>query len=265
MLIVGIVLLVVSGILYFVRMNAQKKLFEIKSTETFLTKDLQDLYSSVKSEIGAGGFSKMAEVKGLVKCDNPLKGEISGQPCVYYSMTVTREFEETKQERDANGNMVTKNVRGSETVSSNTQRVPFYVQDESGRMLVNPNNANIDPVQVKDEFQAGEYQTGQSLSFGGFTFTVNSPLSSRRTLGYRFQESILPLDRKVYILGEVTDTSGELAIQYPREKGKKYIISLKSEEELVRGAESTIKWTLYAAIACDVIGIVLVILGVLKK
>ena len=108
MLIFGIILLVVSGVLYFVRINAQKKLFEIKSTETFLAKDLTDLYTSVKSEVGAGGFSKMAEVKGNIKCDNPLAGEISGQPCVYYSMTVTREFEETKQERDTNGNMVTK-------------------------------------------------------------------------------------------------------------------------------------------------------------
>ena len=158
-----------------------------------------------------------------------------------------------------------KNVRGSETVSSNSQRVPFYVEDQSGKILVNPNNANIDAIQVKDEFRAGETQMGQSISFGAFTFTVPSPLTSKRTLGYRFQESILPLDRKVYILGEATDTSGELAIQYPREKGKKYIISLKSEEELVRGTESTIKWTLYAAIACDVIGIILVIAGLLTK
>jgi hypothetical protein len=73
------------------------------------------------------------------------------------------------------------------------------------------------------------------------------------------------LERKIYVLGEVTDTSGELAIQRPREKGKKFIISLKSEEELVRGVKSTIRWTLYGAITCDLIGVVLIILGILGK
>jgi hypothetical protein len=265
MVIAGIVFFVISAILLVVRITTQKKLFEIQSTETFSTKDLQNLYSSVKTEVGAGGFSKVVEVKGSVKCESPLNAELSAQSCVYYSMSVVREFEETVEEKDSDGNYRTVTKRGSETISSNTQSVPFYVEDETGKILINPNDANIDSQKVLDKFESAEYASGSMLTFGGFSLNLGGLLSGRRTLGYRFQESILPLGRKVYVLGEATDTSGELAIQKPREKGKKYIISMKSEEELVSGAKSTIKWTLYAAIACDAIAVVLIILGILGK
>jgi hypothetical protein len=266
MIYIGIALIVIGGILIFVRASTQKKLFEIKSTETFKAKDLVDLYESVKSDVGMGGFSKIIEVKGMSKADNPLTSEIAKQPCVYYSMTVTREYEETYQEKDANGNYVTKTRRAEDTISSNTQRIPFYVEDETGKVLVNPNGASIDAQQVVDKFEPGERQAGSMLSFGAFSINISTPSVGRtRTLGYRFRESIIPLDRKLYVLGEATDTSGELAIQSPREKGKKFIVSMKSEEELVRGAESTIKWTLYAAIACDVIGLILLVIGLVGK
>jgi hypothetical protein len=265
MVIAGVVFFVISAILIVVRVMTQKKLFEIQSTETLTAKDLQDLYSSVKSEVGQGGFSKMTEVKGVVKCDNPLNSELANQPCVYYSMTVVREFEETREEKDSSGNYRPVTHRGSETISSNTQSVPFYVEDETGKILVNPNDAGIDSQKVLDKFESGEYASGPTLSFGGWTLNVGGITAGRRTLGYRFQESIVPLGRKIYVLGEATDTSGELAVQKPREKGKKFIISMKSEEELVSGAKSTIKWTLYGAIACDAIAVVLIILGLLGK
>jgi hypothetical protein len=265
MIFVGIALLVIGGILIFVRISAQKKLFEIKATETFKAKDLQELYESVKADVGPGGFSKVLEIKGLSKSDNPLTSEIAKQQCVYYSMSVIREYEETYQEKDSNGNYVTKTRRAEDTISSNTQSIPFYVEDDTGKVLVNPNGASIDAQQVVDKFEPGERQAGASLSFGAFSITLSAPASPTRTLGYRFRESIIPLDRKLYVLGEATDTSGELAIQRPREKGKKFIVSMKSEEELVRSAESTIKWTLYAAIACDVIGVILIIVSILGK
>ena len=85
----------------------------------------------------------------------------------------------------------------------------------------------------------------------------------RRTLGYQFTERILPLNRRLYVLGAASDSSGELVIQKPREKGQ-FIISLKSEEELLKSSKSGMTWSLVGSIACFVIGIGCIILDVLN-
>ena len=85
----------------------------------------------------------------------------------------------------------------------------------------------------------------------------------RRTLGYHFREWLLPLNRAVYVLGSASDMSGELMIQKPREKGK-FLISLKSGEELVTSAKSGMTWGLYGSIVCFIIGLIFVILHFVK-
>jgi hypothetical protein len=186
MIIAGVVFIVISAVLIAVRISTKKKLFEIQSTDTFSAKDLLNLYSSVKAAIGPGSFSKIVEVKGLVKCDNPLTSELSKHPCVYYSMNVIREYEETHEEKDSDGNYRTVTSRGSETISSNTQNVPFHVQDDTGKILINPNDARIDAQKVLDKFESGESSSGSTLTFGGFSFNIGGLSTGRRTLGYRF-------------------------------------------------------------------------------
>jgi hypothetical protein len=56
---------------------------------------------------------------------------------------------------------------------------------------------------------------------GGFPLHFGMPntLGNRQTLGYRFQESILPLEQNVYILAVASDLSGALTLQHPRKQG----------------------------------------------
>jgi hypothetical protein len=232
MVVVGVVLLVVAGVLLLIRRSRQSKLRRITGTETSTAKELAELASSVSQELGGRtGFSQAAEVKGLAKCDSPLTSEVASQSCVYYDMRVTREYEETYYETDSqSGRRVQKTRRSSDTVAQNSQRVSFWVEDRTGRIKVDPSGADLDSVQVVDRFEPAP--SGGTISFGGFALDVGvlalGTGSGTRTLGYRFRESILPVDRQVYVLGEATDSPGELTIQAPRDKGRPFIISLKS-------------------------------------
>ncbi len=265
--ILGAVLIAIGVVLLVVRIFQQRRLAAIQSAEPATA---QQLAQAAEQARGNGPFRRLVELNGLIRCDSALTGEVSGQPCAYYDMTVTREYEETYYETDSQTErQVEKTRRSSDTVASNSQRVEFWVEDETGAIPVNPTGASIDAVQVVDRFEPGEVNFGGgviaiggfSLAVGGFGFREGP---GTRTLGYHFKERILPLDRRAYVLGEASDSSGRLAVQQPSERGKTFLISLKTEEELLRSTERAVQWLLYGAIGCGAAGIALVVLGLLK-
>ncbi|KAB2880513.1 hypothetical protein F9K33_04875 [bacterium] len=264
-IIIGIALIGLSVLLIFLRRKSQDKLLEIKSTQTSSAKDLTELWQSVKSELGsAGGFKQLTEVKGIVKCAKPLLGELSKQACVCYQMEVLERYEETYYEKDAQGNNQRRTRTGKSSVANNSQSVAFEIEDATGRITVNPNGADIDPVQVVSKYEPS-IQGRNSISFGSFSFNVGRGDGDRKILGYEFTEKIIPVDRRIYAIGEASDTSGELMIQKPSEKGKPFIITLKSEEELTKGTESNIKALMIGAMLSLIVGLGAVIYGIIEK
>ena len=244
------------------------KLTEIMDTETFTAQQLAEAAKYVGGRMGEkGSFNKMAEVRGTIGCDTPLTSEMAKQPCVYHSMNVTREYEETYWDTDSQSKQqVQKTRRTTASVAGNSQRVSFWVEDATGKVPVNPEGADIDGMQVVDRFEPGEPSIGNGLiSLGDFSLNVGGltigPMAGSRTIGDRFRESVLPLGRQIYVLGEAGDRSGQLAIGRPREKGHKFLISLKSEEELIHSTGAAVRWLLVGAIASGVAGVGLVAAG----
>lgn len=261
LLIIGLLLVALGGLLLYLRTRAQGRLLEIGSTQTSTTQEVRELHTQIAAELGPGGFSQIVELKGVLRCDAPLTAELSGQPCAYYSMSVEERYEETYQEHDSEGNTRTATRTGSNIVASNTQSAMFQLHDATGAITVNPTGAEVHPRQVVSRFEP--FTGGPAITVGGFTLQVGAGIGGRRIVGYQYAESILPLESQLYLFGEATDTSGQLAVQKPREK-KPFIISLKTEEEIVRGGQGSVKWYLYGAIAAFVIGAGLILARLLK-
>jgi hypothetical protein len=211
-----------------------RKAYDMQLTETAGAAELSRQAQEVAAEIGAGSFNKMTELKGLVDCDQPLRSEIADLPCVWYSSRVSREYEESYTERDADGKTRSGTRRGSEVVSSNERRCDFYVRDESGRVLVTPEGAAVEGERVLSRFEQGG---GSTLTVGGFRLNLSALGAGRRTLGYKLEEWALCPGKQVYVLGEARDDDGRLRVAKPAQKGGRFIISVKSEEELVRAAK----------------------------
>ena len=259
MWIVGAVLVLVAIGLFAGSSVQKRKLGLMQATQTASAAELQSLAQSVAKEIGAGSFAEVTELKGTIRADHPLVSELAQLECVYYSMRVSREYEETYWDTDPKGNRVRKTRRGSEVVSQNTRQVPFEVQDASGGMRVEPEGATFVAEKALSRFDPGEPGSG-SLSSGRWSLALGTlPLlgSGRRTLGYRYEEEILPVGRSVYVLGEASDAGGTLAVRKPSKKGMRFMVSLKSEEELVRGAAGLSRALAIAAGVLGAAGIVL--------
>ncbi len=261
--IIGVILLIVGIVLFFVQKSQKEKFQSIKTARSSTIGELQHTASEIAKEIGAGNWREYVKVRGTIECSEPLVSELKEETCVYYSMRVMREYEETVTTEDSEGNTTQETQRSSESVASNERSVPFTLRDATGSIPVNPTGGSggIETVSVLNEFRPDQ-ATGGMLSFGRFSRTLSSDLGGqRRTLGYRYSESILPLGRQVLVLANASDGEGQLALQKPTEAGQKFLISLKSEEDLAASAEKGAKASFMGMVACLAIGLVLILIG----
>ena len=184
---------------------------------------------------------------------------------------ITRDVETRETYRDSHGNRKTRWKKSTQTVHSSDLDAPFDLQDDTGRVRVIPREARLDLVTAVDRYEQGDPHQTQSqnemtMSFAGFSFAVSGyGGDGRRTLGYRYLEEILPLDHRLYVLGEVADTEDGIVVRKPTEDRSKtpYIVSTKTESELVEAASGESKKYRIVAGVLVVIGLGLVGYGAL--
>jgi hypothetical protein len=108
----------------------------------------------------------------------------------------------------------------------------FYVKDDTGTILV---------------------KVDQPPSFHG---NNSRPLlkEDTRTTNTKIIETI---DTSVYIVGEVSDASGELVIQKPKDEKGSFIVALASKEEFSKKYKSYLIEFVMAGILALIFGIIL--------
>lgn len=266
MLIGGAVLLVVGLVLFFIRWSQAGKLTQMAAAQALKCAEVE----SFCRDAGEGGADRHVEVTGVIEARTALKAELSGQDCVAYRTQVEREWEEEKWEQDSKGERRRTTRRGSDTLSRNERLEPFYVRDDSGRILVDPQGADIDWVRSVERFEPGQVPPGQGdisaiavQALGSVATALAgglAPSAGRRTLGHRYSEWVLPVGRPVYLLGGAALRSGEACFQHPA-SGKRFLISLKMKEQLAARARRAVAICTVLAAVCCAAGATLILLG----
>ena len=133
---------------------------------------------------------------------------------------------------------------------------PFAIDDGTGQAVIYPEDADVDsPVSVLDEFDRDSAPSGLTEKFEDSIRGVDE------SIGFRREEWIIPLEHQLFVQGEVTDEGGKLRLKKP-EKGA-FQVSTRSEEELVKEAESGRRWATGGAGVLAVVGLVLVVVGLM--
>lgn len=249
-IVIGLVLIGIAVGLYFARQRALNKVMNIKYHETSKASDVVSIYNELKLELGEGNYSgNIVELSGIGSSSNPLMAEHSNSACLYYKAQVTREYEYTETERDSEGNSKTVTRRGSETVSNNERYIPFYLDDGSGaKIMVDMEGAEKHTVQSVDRFE--------NNAPSGFSINIGGGYSNSRTLGFRYKEHIIPNNSKLYVLGEASDRRGEFGIIKPKDsKDNNFIVSTKSEEEIIKSTQSSAGMYMVFAIIAAIAGV----------
>jgi hypothetical protein len=204
---------------------------------------------------GAGAVAQLApgtlvEVKGTLRVRSPLVAEFSQQPCAYFKAEIERE--EVYYERDSQGR--DQRRTRTTTVYSNMKYGQCLVEDQTGRVGLDFDGANVEAVQTMNE------PTAAPTSGTGLMGGVLSALASSRST-YMRKESILAPDIPIYVLGEVQQ-GGLVGQPAKGSKNKTFVISHKSEEERTKSLSSTSRWLLVVAIILLVLAAGLAIGGV---
>ena len=264
MLAIGLGLLGLAVLLWFLHKSSLRSARALSVLPTSTAREVRELCEAVAKEIGAGSFAEVVEVKGVANCPQPLESEFGRTPCIYYASRVIREYETREEYEDTNKQRQWRTVRKNETVASNSARTRFALDDGTGTILVDPEGADLSAPKALERFKPeGHRASASDPSFFGMVFEAvrASRDADDRTLGYRYVEEVIPTGARLYVVGEATDNQGQLVVRKPSTKDRKFIISLKSEEDLIKSHRSTARWLQAGAAASAVAGAVLMVLS----
>ena len=266
-LIGGLVIAVVGVILWIVMGKRAGKAAVLDLTDTSRVSDVNENYESTVNSMGANNFTHFCEVKGQAHADSPLKSDLAEADCVYFSSKVVHEYKVKERRKDANGNYQTKWVNKTETVSENSQWANGWgVKDDSGFIAVNAAKSELHTEQLFSNFEQGEpnQNGGLNVKIGNFSLGIGGGNNDYKTIGYRYTETGIKLGSNLYVLGDANDRDGSLVISKPTDKKQPFIVSTKSEDELMSGLGSAVKGFKIGAFACWGVGGILAVVGLLK-
>jgi hypothetical protein len=243
LLLFAIIFLVAGGVLLYFRNRTRQKSALMSQTET-----------SNASDVAGLAPGTLVEVKGTLRCEEPLTSEMAEKVCAYYSSTVTREY----LRDDHNDDNDVGSDRRTEIIAQNVQFAPFMVEDDSGFVGVHAEGAEVDARQVMNRFDRNTGNEG-TFSLGGVSVNLGG---GERTIGYRYSESILPVDESVYVLGAVQE-GGTIGAPRSGEKGNRFVVSHRSEEAHTQSLGKTALWLGVGGAAALVLGLVLLVVGII--
>jgi hypothetical protein len=266
--VVAVALWAAGGLLLYVRQRTRRKVDLIRQTQTIDA-----------SGISAFSPGTSVEVKGTLRCESPLRSEMAEESCACYLSRVTREYVRSSgpSSDDTPGSHRSRQT-ASETLSEVARAVPFFVEDGTGRVEVHPQGSEVDAKRLVDRF---EPSASPGLTLGGAPVPFDEEAN---TLGYRYTESVLPIDAPVYVLGVVREEGGigagpgpvdapveelplmkggELAYTLPssRDKERRFVISHRSEEALGQDLARTALWMGVAAAGALALGVIAAVAG----
>lgn len=254
MWIIGVILIAVAVGLFFYKKKLEDKILNVKYYDQTDIKSAVDTCSSVSGELGSGHYSQMVKVSAKALLDEPLIGEFSDKKCVYYEASAEHHFEKLVESKDENGRVKRSWVPATDTIGVTRMGGQFMLNDGTGEVEIDIKGSDLTMDYAVNQFKNSARRV--DFSFGSFTPESSSKIKSK---GYKEIERNIPLGKQLFIVGELNDRNGSPMITISAEKGNPFIVSIHSEEQVLGGLESKTKAVYYGAIACAVIGPILIV------
>ena len=202
-----------------------------------------------------GVFIGLVELKGTTESEQPLTSYLAGQPCVLYQWRIeehwSRTVTETYTDSDGKTRTRTRHESGWKTVAEGGERIPFYLQDDCGVILVRPEGAKLEPATIFDEGCG----TSDPLYYGKGPPEAVADSDFRR----RFSETAILLHAELYVLGQARERQDVVAPEIAQDNSAPmFLISTRTEEQISSG----FRWGFWGL---AFLGVVLCIAGFVAK
>ena len=176
-----------------------------------------------------GVFIGMTELKGTAEATDPLTSFLAQQSNVHYAWRVeeswSRTVTETYTDKDGNTKTRTRRESGWTSVANGGESIPFYLQDDTGAILVRPEGAQLDT----SAFFSETVGRSNPLYYGkGPAHAVAHSDGLRR-----FVEEGIPLHAPLYLMGRAQERTDVVAPEIAASpEADIFLISTRSEEKV---------------------------------
>lgn len=193
------------------------------------------LVENLPTSKATGVFIGLVELKGTAESTRPLTSYLAGQACVHYEWSVEEHWSRTVTEHytDKDGKRRTRTRResGWKRVADGGEMIPFYLKDDCGAVLVQPEGAKLELLTLFDE-TCGRLDP---LYYSKGPEHAVSNSDHRR----RFVESGIPLHTPLYVMGQARERQDVVAPEIAADaNAPMFLISARTEEQVSSG----MKW-----------------------
>lgn len=253
------IILIVGGLvaIFYFRPKTQNNITEIKFMQTKTISDLKNMFSQMESNGLGNEYREFVELKGNIFSKNQVEAPFSYRNVAYCRSKLLKVTETTEEYRDRDGNRRTRVEKHETTISDEKSSQNIELTDSSSNeaviLEINGTGCKLDIPKTFDRFEPknnlGNYRYFNSFSWNRF---------GAETLGFRMIEETIDINQSLYVIGEAYKVGNEIHIGRPKDKKKPFIVTTKSEEELVDTSAKNAMYLLVGGIASIIIGIIMI-------
>ena len=188
-----------------------------------------------------GVFIGLVEIKGTAETENEVRSKFTSKPCVSYAWGISEhwEYEVTTENTDKDGNTTssTTTKSGWTEIEGGIVLQPFYLKDETGVILINPEKA---------ELEMTESFNFECTNSDSYYYEYGPPNEiSDSTHKRRFFEKTFSLHEKLYIVGQAKIRNDVVAPEIIYDPlCPFFIISSKDEKQI----NSNLRWNTWGIV-----------------
>lgn len=244
--------------IFYLRPKVQNNVTEIKYMQTKTISELTDIFNQMDANGLGNEYREFVEIKGTVVSDNLVDTPFSNRKVAYCESKLVQVTETREQYRDSNGNIRTRVGKLENTISNEKTSQEIYIKDNSSSesiiLEINGTGCQLDIPKTFDRFEPkgnlGNYRYFNSFSWNRF---------GAETLGFKMTEETIDANQNLYVIGEAFKVGNTLHIGKPQDNKKPFIITTKSEEDLVNSSNQKAMFALIGGIIAIVLGIIMFI------
>lgn len=245
--------------IFYLRPRTQNNVTEIKYMQTKTITELKEMFSQMDANGLGNEYREFVELKGTVVSDNPFETPFSNRQVAYCESKLAQVTETREQYRDSNGNYRTRVRKHENTISNEKSSQDISMVDSSSNegvvIDINGTGCKLDLTKTFDRFEPktnlGRYRYFNSFSWNRY---------GAETLGFKMTEETIELNQSLYVIGEAYRVGDKIHIGKPQDNKKPFIVTTKSEEDLVNKSNQSALFLLIGGIIAIIAGIAMLFL-----
>ena len=243
--------------IFYFRPQTKNSVTEIKYMQTKTISELKDMFSQMDSNGLGSDYREFVELKGTIVSDNLVDTPFSNRKVAYCQSKLSQVTETTEQYKDSNGNYRTRVNKHETEISGEKSSQEILLKDHSTNepvsVEINATGCKLDIPKTFDRFEPktnlNNYRYFNSFSWNRF---------GAETLGFKMTEETIEPNQSLYVIGEAFRVGNVIHIGKPMDNKKPFIVTTKSEEDLVNTSNQKALFLLIGGIIAIAIGIIMV-------